>query len=233
MNIKSLINLLLEKVGFQLVSVSRVGIQVFNDIRKTGIKIDTVFDVGANVGQTSLNYLKRFPEAEIHAFEPVLDNFKILEKIRSQKLVSNRLAMGAEKGQMRIFLSKNIGKHSAVVRETEDAFEDVDCQTLTEYCLENKISHIGLLKIDTEGSDLDVLKGADSLLSNQQIDFVFVETGFYPKQRHVHICMFIDYLFRFGYSVAGIYDQSWEWNGKAQIQYANILFVKPGIVTEK
>lgn len=151
MSAKAFINSVLEKAGVRMVSIARIGVDLFSDLRKTGIEIRMAFNVGANVGQTSRKFLSEFPGADIHAFEPVLGNFERLMQIRDRRLTPNRLAMGAEQGSIRIFLSTNSGKHSAVIRESEEAYEDVECQVLTGYCLEHEIERIGFLKIDAEG----------------------------------------------------------------------------------
>lgn len=57
---KILNNLLFHVFGFQLVSRRRVGISLFSEIRRTVTCIDVVLDVGANVGSSSLAFLKRF-----------------------------------------------------------------------------------------------------------------------------------------------------------------------------
>lgn len=87
-----------------------------------------------------------------------------------------------------------------------------------------------MFEIDTEGSDLSVLKGAEGLLSKNAIDFLFVEVSFFAEQRHVLISEFLSYLAPFGYFVMGVYDQSLEWDGRARVQYANVLFARSGLM---
>ena len=48
----------------------------------------------------------------------------------------------------------------------------VKTQTLDNFCLEKKISNIDVLKIDTEGNELNVLKGAKRLLSENKINLI-------------------------------------------------------------
>ena len=57
--------------------------------------------------------------------------------------------------------------------------ETVDIVTLDEFCQTKRIDQINYLKIDTEGGDLEVLKGAANMLTEQRIDFVEVEAGIY------------------------------------------------------
>lgn len=229
MLLKRITNELLQRAGVQLVSTRRVGVSVFNEVRRTDVQIGMVFDVGANVGHSSIEYLRQFPSAAVHAFEPVAVNFAQLDSISNPRLIRNRCAVGADNGEIKIFLSENAGKHSSVVVEDAGRYEEVGMTTIDGYCGENGIEHIGFLKVDTEGADLAVLQGAEGLLANKAIDFIQVETGFYEKQRHVLISDFISYLSPLGYAVLGVYDQSLEWDGSARVQYANLLFARRGI----
>ena len=52
---------------------------------------------------------------------------------------------------------------------------NVQTQTLDNFCLSNKIENIDVLKIDTEGNDLNVLKGAKKLLSENKIKAIYTE----------------------------------------------------------
>ena len=54
----------------------------------------------------------------------------------------------------------------------------IDVVSLDDYCLKNKISKINLLKIDTQGSEAEVLLGAKNFLSNQLIDIIELECIF-------------------------------------------------------
>jgi len=231
MDVKKSINSILKIFGKRLISVSRVGVDVFNEIEHTGLVLQCVLDVGANVGQSSSVYLNQFPRAQVHAFEPVSNNFKQLSMLAHSRLKVNRMAIGAEEGFAKIYLSENAGMHSMIVAESKERFETVKLTTVQNYCKENEIDRIGLLKIDTEGSDLEVLQGAKNLLENSQIDFVQVETAFRKKDRHVHLCNFLSFLSQFDYYLLGIYDQELEWDGRSRIQYANALFARSGIKT--
>jgi len=66
----------------------------------------------------------------------------------------------------------------------------MNIQTLDSFCKEYGIKHINYLKIDTEGYDLNVLKGADRLYSNKAVDFIEVEAGMNPRNKY-HVS-FID-----------------------------------------
>ena len=200
-----------------------------NEINRTEIDIRIVFDVGANIGITSNSFLQEFSGAEVHAFEPVAANFRKLEQISNTRLTVNKLALGAQSGQLKIYLDENPEKHSTVVIADINNYENVEVTTLDDYCEANGTYRIGLLKIDTEGADLAVLNGAKKFLKGGQIDFILVESAFYQKQRHVHLCDFLNFLGEYKYDVFGVYEQSLEWDYSARVQYSNILFARNGI----
>ena len=52
---------------------------------------------------------------------------------------------------------------------------NVQTQTLDNFCLEEKINNIDVLKIDTEGNELNVLKGAKKLLEQNKINIIYTE----------------------------------------------------------
>ena len=52
---------------------------------------------------------------------------------------------------------------------------DVKTQTLDNFCLENKIDFIHLLKLDTEGNEFNILKGAKNLLSKNKVKVIYTE----------------------------------------------------------
>ena len=52
---------------------------------------------------------------------------------------------------------------------------DVQTQTIDNFCLKNKIDYIHLLKLDTEGNEFNILKGAENLLSENKIKVIYTE----------------------------------------------------------
>src|SRR5207244_368202 len=90
-NIRKIINAFLSPLGSQLVSrrlvaTDRLGVDVVRDIKKlrsdnryrahlAGESVDTIFDIGGNVGQSAVRFAKAFPNAQVHTFEPVPETF--------------------------------------------------------------------------------------------------------------------------------------------------------------
>ena len=151
---------------------------------------DVIFDVGAWVGKTSEKYLDSFPEAIVHAFEPFPQSFEKLEdRFKSKdRVVRSSSAVSANDGQA-VLHSNNIETTNSLLaskstNSEDDFFRDtlteihVETITLDTYCEENQIETIDILKIDTQGNELEVLKGAHSLLKSGRIQLIYCEVSF-------------------------------------------------------
>ena len=73
---------------------------LFQDLRTRfeGYDVQTVFDVGANIGQSAVQYRRYFPDAHIHCFEPVPASFELLmEQVREDAgVTANNHALGRD-----------------------------------------------------------------------------------------------------------------------------------------
>lgn len=204
------------------------------------LHVDTVFDVGANVGQSCEVYLRAFPKSHVHCFEPVAETFATLhQRMRGQSRVScHRFALGAANAHEQMAtgaasdLSYRLNSCSDELGTETNRIEEVEVRKLDNFCTSEGIQHIGLLKIDTEGNDLDVLKGASAILSAENIDLVQVEAGMNPENmRHVPFHNLNEFLLSHRYSLFGIYDQVHEWpTGAPNLRRINPLFISSKIV---
>jgi len=105
--------------------------------------------------------------------------------------------------------------------------EDVNIVTLDDYCRAKSIGKVNYLKIDTEGGDLEVLRGGEGMLQEQRIDFVEVEAGMNAdNKRHVPFEILKDYLESRGYPLFGVYEQVPEWPTKEpHLRRTNPVFI--------
>lgn len=179
-------------------------------------RIDMVFDVGANVGQSAKRFLDDFRESNIYCFEPVSETFRRLQDYLNgnDRVHCFQLALGSSSGKEKMVLQGNstmsflLGRSKELPSNEDVTTEYVDIVTLDEFCSARTIVKINYLKIDAEGEDLEVLKGADNMLGEQQIDFVQVEAGMNPgNKRHVPFETLKDYLESRDYFLFGIYEQ--------------------------
>ena len=111
--------------------------------------------------------------------------------------------------------------------------EVVNVTTLDNITREEGINHIDILKIDTEGFDLEVLKGVRILLSLGKSEFIFFEVGFHPKEDKVLFDEVRNLLIENGYFTFGIYHQTTEWSGERKLRYADVVFSKNTLNTKE
>jgi FkbM family methyltransferase len=179
---------LVAKAGFDLVPLHAIGHDPFRDIRllnqKWNSSVRTFFDVGAHAGSTTLKALQEFPKAQIFAFEPHPETFCHLADATKDCRNVDRVpfALGREAGNQVLHAYKMSTINSLVpnarypVRFGEQSSPiTVKCTTVDLFCVERKIKEVDVLKIDTEGFDLEVLKGAEAMLNAGAISFVYFE----------------------------------------------------------
>jgi precorrin-6B methylase 2 len=90
----------------------RYGVLPFLDIsrlsRTWNKPVTVIFDVGANLGQTSREARSAFPEARIYAFEPHPRTFKQLQASAAEdRLAVYQLALGDEEGEATLLSTPN------------------------------------------------------------------------------------------------------------------------------
>jgi FkbM family methyltransferase len=183
---KSIVNMPLGWLGLEVRRVS-YGKDALGDVKKL-ISLDTpavIFDVGANYGQSIKKFRRRFSSPIIHAFEPSAKTFRELEAAtkNTPSLRLNNFALGSKPGmldlienvqsEMSSFLSPG-PKHWGAI----DEVTTVRVDTLDQYCSQNSIDRIDLLKIDAQGFDLEVLRGAQAVISANTIRCVLIEITF-------------------------------------------------------
>lgn len=155
-------------------------------------KVETILDVGANLGNHTLYWEKRLEAKKIFSFEPYGPNY--------ENLVLNIQANNLEKVVTPVM--KAVGKHGGKVKlENVDqtnfggtTFEYVDGEkdeyteiiSIDDFAQENEVKRIGLIKVDTEGFEIDVLQGAmNTLRRDRPIIWVEVSSETYKRVRRM------------------------------------------------
>jgi FkbM family methyltransferase len=191
--LRRLIRGLLERMGYVLWKREfvRYGIFPWLDIlrltRASGCSVGVFFDVGAHTGQTSKQALETFPQARVFAFEPHPQTFARLRgDLSDDRLSIHELALSEQACRGTLYEYGTHGDGSLINSLVPDArfpsqFQynaaerSVEVSTVDDFCDLHRIERIDILKIDAEGADLAVMRGAARMLREGRIGFIYAE----------------------------------------------------------
>lgn len=146
-----------------------------------------LFDVGANVGNYSLELAGLYPHARVFAFEP---NRSTFEKLTSKTASFGNIeclnyGLGSKQGHLDMYTYENdlISEHASVYEKVLTDLHhsgtlikrQVPIITIQDFCAERSIDRIDFLKIDTEGFEYEVLLGAQEMIKQKRISAIQFE----------------------------------------------------------
>lgn len=125
-------------------------------------------DIGANVGYVSTIFADAFRDSIVYAFEPSSKVFTVLEKNTKsyQNIHLFKKGLGAGDSTAQMFVDKKEPAFSSITHKLPGncEIENIELTTLDEFILAADIKQIDLLKLDVEGFELEVLRGATAAL---------------------------------------------------------------------
>lgn len=144
-----------------------------------------VFDVGANIGEWASLALQINPTVNIHCFEPSANTFERLREnltAQTECVTLNPFGLSTAREIRTLHLFGDCaGTNSLYPREGlnihQSRSETVHLETLDQYCQDQGLGRIDLLKIDVEGHELSVLQGAALMLEQGRIERIQFEYG--------------------------------------------------------
>jgi FkbM family methyltransferase len=193
----------------------------------------TVVDVGANLGQFSLLALSLYPQAKIFAFEPQAKPAAAFTRLFAgvERVTLFSSAIGTRSGDISMHVSRQHDSSSLlpisnamskIFPGTEEiGTAKVPIAPLTQFLGPKDIVDPALLKIDVQGTELDVLRGSEGLLDTFR--HIYVELSFvelYTGQARCHDV--IQYLHSQKFQFVGVHNLHQDAAGQA-IQ-ADFLF---------
>lgn len=159
----------------------------------------TFFDVGANIGNYAIGLRKQFPEAHICAFEPVKSTYDMMiNNVAGSRIDTYNLGLGDEQETATIF-NRTTNSNTELATLYSDAFNVADkskneitsfqcsIDTIDHFCKTNQIKNIHFSKIDVEGHELSVLKGASEMLKHKVIDVIQFEFNSHNIHSRVYL----------------------------------------------
>lgn len=141
-----------------------------------------IIDVGANIGITTLIGSLCVPDGQVFSLEPSPRAFACLKATTAANKLGNcelfNVAAGATPGTLS-FCESDFIAQSYICTTTEDRGNiDVPVTTLDDLVSKHAISRVDVIKIDVEGFALDVLKGADRIISLYRPTFLIEFNSF-------------------------------------------------------
>lgn len=151
--------------------------EVVQGIKKYLPVSGTFFDIGANIGLMTL-VAAGIKNTRVHSFEPSPVAYpRLFENINlnnlSSRVLIHQIAV-SDKGGWINFNDDERSELSHISTKNEDG-QKIKTTTIDSYCQKNSINKIDVLKIDVEGAELSVLKGAKQMLELGKIKHIYCE----------------------------------------------------------
>lgn len=239
---KKIIKLLLKKIGYKLIKINTQIIPVnltekenllsnfYNTLKKINFQPKHIVDIGANHGTWTREALRYFPDAYYTLIEPqnwLKESLQDILDINS-KVQFHPIGAGEKKGS---FLFTIVDRDdSCSFRYTKDeakalGFEQIEIpvETLNDLLLKSNLPIPDLIKIDAEGLDIEVLKGASDFFGKTEI--FMVEAGIVNKNFNNSFLELINFMDEKGYRLFEITDLNRPFELKV-LWLAELVFVK-------
>jgi FkbM family methyltransferase len=196
--------------------------------------VRTVIDVGVHAGSLSADYLEAFPAARVIGVEadsrstgPLRTRFADEPRFELVEAAASDVD-----GERVTFYATPASTTSSLLAPIDDETRaksvavEVHTVTIDRLCADRDIETVDLLKVDVEGAELEVLRGAERLLRSSAIRAIYAEARFVRETEDgVLLHELASFLAPFGYRLHNIYDQV-ESAARGTI-YANALFLGP------
>ena len=215
--ISKIVEILQERYNKEIVEIK----DPFRDMRVllSGIKINSICDIGAHHGDISLKLAGLFPLSKIYAFEPYLQSHEILRKKNriNSNIVPIHCALSSSNGEMNLYINAQdstnslsptgeMGKKYQSWQTETLSSEIVRVLTLNSWGKQNFIKEIELLKVDVQGHELKVLQGAEDYLKST-LRLIYTEIEFVKIYKEN--CLYFEleeYLRRYNFELFQLYN---------------------------
>ena len=143
----------------------------FSPVKEAVRTARVIFDVGANIGGTSLFFASNNQHASIYSFEPQVETFEKARRNIGLNTFNNihllNMGLGAVKESKKLYrvIENNPAMNRIMPGDLSYPFTLVQISTLDEFCYEQGIEQVDFLKIDVEGYEYFVLVGGTKIIT--------------------------------------------------------------------
>ncbi len=181
--IKKIIQNFINALGYKIIKIKKKNYRDFDQILKKILKKknNIIFDIGANKGQSLTRFGKLFNNTYFYSFEPSFSAFKVLKsKYGNQSNIKLFNTALGEKKKKKLFYEYENSELSSFIKinkKFDEKKKKISVETDTIYSIfkKNNLKKIDLLKMDTQGYEEPILRGAKNLIINQKIDLIELE----------------------------------------------------------
>lgn len=184
-----------------------------------------ILDVGANIGQTAIGYENIFRGASIHSFEPFRENFEhlVVNTKAFPNITSHHIALSDRSGFLEVKRDHHpLSQWNSICPVYQDhlslagnfRIETIEMTTGDEFCKKEDLQSVALLKIDTEGHEMDVLKGFQGMIADGKVLFILIEVGFFEDSTHGSFQAVNEFMLNHEMFLCGLHDPDYHADGR-------------------
>ena len=175
----------------------------------------TIIDIGANVGLMTLQFAKLVPKGKVYSFEPT---FYALERLKKNLSLNGELAKNVT--VINSFVSETSSSTPDIVAYsswkvngergnndhpvhlgTPKGTEGVPSVSFNDFVENQKLEKIDFIKIDTDGHEYEVFKGADKAIAKYRPKIIF-EIGLYVMdEKNINFEFYYNYFQKLNYKL--------------------------------
>lgn len=154
----------------------------------------SIIDAGAQAGFFILYCRALNAKIRVYAIEPEPANAEFLSKVLKSNHIQNvkifQLALAAKSGKRDFYVSEDMHNHSLIQFNGHKEEISVTASSLSDFLKQNKLDKAGLLKMDIEGGEYEVLENLDKD-DWRKLDNILLEYHDLPDKNHAQLAELI------------------------------------------
>lgn len=244
--IKKILKSLINKGGYTIYKNTENPYDPFNHMEKLfgNKKTIVIFDIGANFGQTVVRFKSSFQNSKIYAFEPHPEAYTNLCSCAAKyaDVFTFEMALGNHSGLSNFYIN-TYSETSSLLEITQTSKEiwgigamtplgsiQINVSTLDHFLMENPNISIDILKLDTQGTEFQILEGAIDALRQNKVKLIYTEIitlPTYKGQKQLHDL--VELLSKSSFDLYGIYNHYY--SSSKKLASVDAIFVHKSFIS--